>query len=64
MTVADLKNHLERIINSLNNYDAEDEVNVSCNTYGLSNYGRGFLACSEGFIDLDKPVRYDDDEDY
>lgn len=57
MTVKDLKRHLERIMRDINNFDDEMEVNVSCNTYGMSNYGKGFLAVSEGFIDLNEPVR-------
>ena len=59
MTVQDLKSRLERIINELNCYDDEEEVRVSCNTYGMSNYGKGFLACREGFIDLSNPVGED-----
>lgn len=59
MNVAQLRKHLERVLNHLNNYDDDQEVNVSCNTYGMSNY-RGFLACSEGFIDLSNPVVEED----
>lgn len=58
MTVAQLIKHLGNIIDDLeNNYSEEMEVNVSCNTYGMSNYGKGFLACSKGFIDLNNPVK-------
>lgn len=60
MNVTQLKNHLERVLNSLNNYDDDQEVNVRCNTYRMNNYGKGFLACSEGFIDLSNPVREED----
>lgn len=59
MTVAQLRKHLERVLNRLDNYDDDQEVNFSCNTYGMSNY-KGFLACPEGFIDLSDRVRTED----
>lgn len=61
MTVAELKEKLQDVIDDLEMYDEDQEVNVSCNTYGL---GSNFLATYEGFIDLSRPVKRTDEEDW
>ena len=59
MKVRDLISKLEDIIDDLNCYDEDDEIRVSCNTYGM---GSNFLATYDGYIDLSDPVK--EEEDY
>lgn len=60
MTVRKLKDLLEGWIEDLENYEDEDEVRVSCNTYGMGN---NFIATYQGFIDMNDPVK-DSEEDW
>lgn len=60
MKVKELKNLLEGWIEDLENYEDEDEVRVSCNTYGMGN---NFIATYQGFIDMNDPVK-DSEEDW
>lgn len=54
ITVADLKDYLQEIIDNLSwDYEDEDEVRISPNTYGMH---APFLSTQLGFIDLDNPV--------
>lgn len=61
-TVQDLKDHLNQVLEELENYDDADEVKTYANTYWLGS--SHFLATGYGFINLDNPTdRKDDDEE-
>lgn len=60
MTVQQLRELLESWIDDLDNYEDNDEVKVSCNTYGMGN---NFIATYNGFIDMNDPVK-DQEEDW
>lgn len=55
MTIRDLKERLEDIINELEDYDEEEEIKVVSNTYHLKDKNN-FLATTKGFIDLSNPI--------
>ncbi len=56
-TIKDLKEYLQQVIDNLSwDYEDDDELVISCNTYGM---GRKFLATNEGFIDFERPTKED-----
>ena len=56
-TIGDLKEYLQGIIENLSwDYEDDEPVCVSCNTYGM---GQNFIAVRNGFIDFDRPTQED-----
>ena len=56
MTVEALKEHLQNIIDNLDQFEDNEELKIVDNTYFLKN-GQNFIAIENvGFIDLDTPV--------
>lgn len=63
MTIKELKDHLQRVIDDLDDYyDDEAQVRVVNNTYFLRG-ATHILETRKGFIDLDNPVDESDDDD-
>lgn len=60
-TIKDLKEHLQNILDELEDFDDEDEVVMVENTYWLKG-GTHFLATTDGFIDLDYPIEEEECE--
>lgn len=59
MKVKQFKQKLQTILDELDSYDDEDEVNLYGNTYGLTY----FLSLpGKGFVDLHKPVKEEEDD--
>lgn len=54
-TIKDLKEHLQDILDDLEQYEDDVELEVVENTYWLKG-GTHFLATTNGFIDLDYPT--------
>lgn len=66
MTVKELKEKLEKVVNELEDYDDDQEIHMVSNTYFLGDYCRMFLGLSGwdgGYIDLSHIQIEDDDED-
>lgn len=63
MTVRQLKDYLQGIIDDLENYDEDEEIAMVSNTYFLRNKDN-FLATRKGFIDLSNPIETDEENDY
>lgn len=63
MTIAQLRDKLQSIIDNLDEYDDDKEVNVVSNTYFLGHpyYFLGMAGRDGGYVNLDNPC--DDDED-
>lgn len=58
-TIGDLKEYLQGLIENLSwDYEDDEPVRVSCNTYGM---GQNFLAVRNGFIDFDDPIKEERD---
>ena len=65
MTIQELKKYLQGTLDFLEErFNDEDEVEVVQNTYWLTRNGAThILETREGFIDLDNPVGYGDEDD-
>lgn len=65
MTIQELKKYLQGTLDFLKQrFDDEDEVKVAHNTYRLTRNGAThILETSQGFVDLDNPVGYGDEDD-
>lgn len=60
MTVKELKELLQDKIDMLDyQYEDEQEVRISCNTYRM---GSNFLSTREGFIDFNNPVEEEEED--
>ena len=55
-TVKDLKDFLKEQLENLESYDDDQKLKLVSNTYFLGNQ-YSFLACSNGFLDFDDPVK-------
>jgi hypothetical protein len=62
MTIKQLKEHLQSVLDELDDFDDESEVRVVSNTYFLRG-ATHILETRQGFIDLDNPVRESEDDD-
>ena len=60
-TIEDLKEHLQNILDELEDFDDDEEVVMVDNTYWLKG-GTHFLATTDGFIDLDHPIEEEECE--
>lgn len=65
MTIHELKKYLQGTLQFLEKrFDEDDEVKVVQNTYWLSRNGAThILETRQGFIDLDNPIGYGDEDD-
>jgi len=65
MTIQELKKELQDTLDFLEErFDDEDEVELVQNTYWLTRNGAThILETRKGFIDLDNPVGYRDEDD-
>lgn len=65
MTIQELKKDLQDTLDFLEeSFNDEDEVNLAQNTYRLTRNGAThILETRKGFVDLDNPVRYGDEDD-
>lgn len=59
-TIKDLKKYLQAFLDTLENYDDQQELSIHNNTYFC---GGEFLATYDGFIDLNWPVDEEDEEE-
>ena len=58
MTIGELKKHLQNIIENLDQYGDEVDLEIVQNTYWLKG-GQNFIAIENiGFIDLDNPTDF------
>ena len=69
ITVAELKEKLQNVINDLNELDDNEKLNLESNTYFLhgSSFFVGIAGYDGGYLDLDNVVEHvvrDDDDDY
>lgn len=64
MKVSKLKSILEKCLNTLEDYEDNQDVKMVSNTYFLGNayYFLGVAGYDGGYIDLDDPV--DEDDEY
>ena len=63
MTIKELKEHLQAVIDDLEyNYGDEAKVRVVSNTYFLRG-ATHILETRQGFVDLDNPIGYGDEDD-
>lgn len=62
MTIRELKEHLQSVLDDLDNFDDESEVRVVSNTYFLRG-ATHILETRQGFIDLDNPVSESEEDD-
>ena len=62
MTIKQLKEHLQSVLDDLDNFDDESEVRVVSNTYFLRG-ATHILETRQGFIDLDNPVSESEEDD-
>lgn len=63
-TVDDLKRFLQEQLDNLDCYDDNQELNVASNTYFLTRNGAtNILETPKGFIDLDNPVKENEEEE-
>ena len=62
MTIKQLKEHLQSVLDELDDFDDESEVRVVSNTYFLRG-ATHILETRQGFIDLDNPVSESDEDD-
>ena len=62
MTIKQLKEHLQSVLDELDDFDDESEVRVVSNTYFLRG-ATHILETRQGFIDLDNPVKESDEDD-
>ena len=62
MTIAELKNYLQEVIDNLEeNYDDNQEVRLVSNTYFLRG-ATSILETRKGFVDLDNPIDEEEEE--
>ena len=61
MTIRELKEHLQSVLDELDDFDDESEVRVVSNTYFLRG-ATHILETRQGFIDLDNPLNEEDDD--
>ena len=62
MTIKELKEHLQNIIENLDQFEEEEEIKIVENTYWLKR-GQNFIAIENvGFVDLDNPIELEDCE--
>lgn len=61
-TVKDLKEFLQEQLDNLEVYDEEQKLQLVSNTYFLGNR-YCFLACGNGYLDFDDPVKENDEEE-
>lgn len=68
MTIKELKEKLQGVIDDLDNYDDDQKVEMVSNTYflGHPHMFLGIAGYNGGYINLDNPVDEDeeDEEDY
>lgn len=63
-TVDDLKRFLQEQLDNLDCYNGDEELNVAHNTYFLTRNGAtNILETPKGFIDLDSPVKENEEEE-
>lgn len=60
-TIEDLKNYLNEVLEELEDYDEDTEVEIKDNTYYLTNKNN-FLATPWGFVDLGNPCNLEECE--
>ena len=61
MNVKDLKNKLQRALETLEDYDEDQKIRVVDNTYYLHGTSM-FLGTPAGYIDLCDPVESEDED--
>ena len=66
MTVQELKDLLNQILENLDDYDSDKEVDMVSNTYFLGHpmHFLGIAGSKGGYISLDSPVKEEDEEDW
>ncbi len=64
MTIRELKDHLQRYLDSLDKYDDSEEIRLVNNTYFLYGATNILEIGSKGFVNLDNPLDKDEEEDW